>query len=65
MFEIKELLLLLLTYLHGALQQISFWMTSNLLTLNSSKLNSFSLDQNPKYATGAIFYSFVITSPNP
>ena len=26
-----------ITYLHGALQQISSWMTSNLLTLNSSK----------------------------
>ena len=26
-----------ITYIHGALQQISFWMTSNLLTLNSSK----------------------------
>ena len=26
-----------LTHLHGALQQISSWMTSNLLTLNSSK----------------------------
>ena len=35
-----------ITYLHGALQQISSWMTSNLLTLNSSKLNSSSLDSN-------------------
>ena len=26
-----------ITYLHGALQQISSWMTSNILTLNSSK----------------------------
>ena len=26
-----------ITHLHGALQQISSWMTSNLLTLNSSK----------------------------
>jgi len=26
-----------ITYLHGALQQISSWMTSNLLTRNSSK----------------------------
>ena len=28
---------LAITHLHGALQQISSWMTSNLLTLNSSK----------------------------
>ena len=35
-----------ITYLHGTLQQISPWMTANLLTLNSSKMNFSSLDSN-------------------
>jgi len=33
-----------ITLLQNALQQISTWMTANLLTLNSSRLNSYSLD---------------------
>ena len=35
-----------LTHLHGALQQISSWMTSNLLTLNYAKTEFFFIDSS-------------------